>query len=211
MSPPTLRSPPATVPLALQPLTRAAFARFGTAIENPGGAAESANQGTAQKHARIAPVTAAYPPAAPRASQNLNLFSCAPRALPASGVFAVTILERHPYTPQTFIPLALSVAPDAPSFYVVIVAPTCARTGMPRLAELAAFRCHGGQAVTYAAGTWHAPMVVVGAARVDFCVLVAENGVPDDDCQEVLIGGGGVGVKVLEPSWGLWQKPASRL
>jgi len=46
----------------------------------------------------------------------------------------------------------------------------------------------GDQAVTYAPGTWHAPMVVVGRQRVDFVVTQFVNGVPQDDCQEVLLG-----------------------
>ena len=40
-----------------------------------------------------------------------------------SDVFAVKILERHPFTPQTFIPLGLG-AQDKGTYYLVIVAPT---------------------------------------------------------------------------------------
>lgn len=88
----------------------------------------------------------------------------------------------------------------------MIVAPT-GDDGMPKLDELVAFRCRGDQAVTYAPGTWHAPMVAVGG-RIDFCVLVAENGVQDEDLQEVLIGGEGVRVQVVDEqgNWGLWEK-----
>jgi ureidoglycolate lyase len=39
--------------------------------------------------------------------------------------------------------------------------------------------------VTYAAGTWHAPMVVVGLAAVEFVVVQNTNGVEIEDCQEV--------------------------
>ena len=45
-------------------------------------------------------------------------------------------------------------------------------------------------AVTYAPGTWHAPMIVLGSKRVDFLVTQFANGVTDDDVQEVLIGSG---------------------
>lgn len=45
-------------------------------------------------------------------------------------------------------------------------------------------------AVTYAPGTWHAPMIVLGSRRVDFLVTQFANGVANDDCQEVLIGSG---------------------
>lgn len=62
--------------------------------------------------------------------------------------------------------------------------------------------------MTYAAGTWHAPMVVLGTREVEFVVLVHENGVGGDDCQEVLIGGEGVKVEVRggigRGKYGLW-------
>jgi ureidoglycolate lyase len=54
----------------------------------------------------------------------------------------------------------------------------------PDLENLRAFVAHGGQAVTYAAGTWHAPMVVLGRRRVDFVVVQFVNGVEEEDCQE---------------------------
>lgn len=179
-------------------------------------------------------------------------------------VFDVRILERHPYTTQTFIPLDLSSqkrvlrdrVPDKKShdwkgygegdvgitldgsaeqdeeqeepIFLVIVAPTlkgqsAAATSSspsnnsassdpltmttigtlsdpvnegtadsnrvlirdpPDLENLRAFIAHGGQAVTYGPGTWHAPMVVLGPRRVDFVVVQYVNGVDDEDCQE---------------------------
>ncbi|PGG97030.1 hypothetical protein GX51_07529 [Blastomyces parvus] len=169
----------------------------------------------------------------------MSMFSCFPRALrrggghgrkPGGGLFDVRILERHPYTTQTFIPLGVPSGLDrkrpdngnnalstgarnknddsnndnpVPS-YLVIVAPslhgqTAQATVVnaqgrkeqvlirdpPDLRNMKAFIAHGGQAVTYGAGTWHAPMVVVGRRRVDFVVVQFANGVAEDDCQEV--------------------------
>ena len=118
-------------------------------------------------------------------------------------VFKVSILERHPYTTQTFSPLGLSPHDGCVGF-LVIVAPslqastaTAARsadgslktiTNPPDLSGLRAFIARGGQAVTYGPGTWHAPMVVLGQRRVDFLVTQFVNGVAEDDCQEVLLG-----------------------
>jgi ureidoglycolate lyase len=215
MPPPrTISAPSRSQPVPTTPLTPAAFAPFGTAIQNPGGSSNSsnastANQGTARKHSQISPIISSYPATSPVASTNLNLFVCAPRKLSPAGVFACKVLERHPFTTQTFIPLALA-SEDPSTFYIVIVAPT-GSDGMPVLEELRAFRARGDQAVTYAAGTWHAPMVVVGERAVDFCVLVAENGT-EEDCEEVLVGGeGGVAVKVLEGNWGLWERAREKL
>ena len=97
---------------------------------------------------------------------------------------------------------------------MVIVAPTRPQDGLPDLAGLKAFRCRGNQAVTYAPGCWHAPMVVVderggsdsGGGGVDFVVVQSENGTAMD-CEEVLIAGGGVPVLVRQHmgNWGLWE------
>ena len=92
------------------------------------------------------------------------------RDLVAGIRFAVEILERHPFTTQTFCPLGLASG-STETYYLVIVAPSLEnpiQTGEggsrlerpPDLNKLRAFIAHGGQAVTYAPGTWHAPMVV---------------------------------------------------
>jgi ureidoglycolate lyase len=62
-------------------------------------------------------------------------------------------------------------------------------SGLPDLDNLRAFIAKGSQAVTYGAGTWHAPMVVLGNKPVDFVVVQYANGVGLEDCQEVEIKG----------------------
>lgn len=128
-------------------------------------------------------------------------------------MFQCKILERHPYTSQSFIPLALDSNPEnkTSSCFLVIVAPTLtsAPGNPPDLENLRAFICGGSQGVTYAAGTWHAPMVALGERPIEFVVLVHENGVEGEDTQEVLIGQNGIGVKVLamgNGENGLWAK-----
>lgn len=244
----------------------------------------------------IAPLSNGYENACPSgkaAQARMSMFSCFPRKLRRekqsthrqshedpleehdteneadfeSPVFDVRILERHPFTTQTFIPLDLSSQkrvlrdrhPDKKShnwkgygdgdvgvildgsadqdeeqeepIFLVIVAPTlkgqsaAATSGdaasssspsspsadklessiatlsdpineggasterilirdPPDLENLRAFIARGGQAVTYGAGTWHAPMVVLGSRRVDFVVVQYVNGVETEDCQE---------------------------
>lgn len=86
---------------------------------------------------------------------------------------------------------------------VIIVAPTLSpplspsnltpyfakqqQSGLPDLANVKAFVAEPGMGVTYEAGTWHAPMVVVGESRIDFVVSQWVNGRKDDDCQEIEI------------------------
>ncbi|KAH6617254.1 ureidoglycolate hydrolase [Chaetomium tenue] len=136
---------------------------------------------------------------------------------PQPSTFPITVLERHPYTTQTFIPLTANPT----THYLVIVAPTLPPPpnappkkeeeeeetlpvptslppstdypralpggGMPDLRRVRAFVASAAQAVTYGAGTWHAPMVALGekGAAVDFVVVQFANGVAVEDCQEV--------------------------
>lgn len=84
--------------------------------------------------------------------------------------------------------------------YLVIVAPTLGPTkdfpdrGPPDLEKLRAFIARGDQAVTYAPGTWHAPMAVVGSTSVDFIVVQYCSGVPAEDCEENELEGEGIGI-----------------
>ena len=135
----------------------------------------------------------------------MSMFSCFPRRV-ESERFKVGILERHPYTTQTFCPLGLA-RDDQETLFLVIVAPSLSDTvdgvsNPPDLPNIKAFVGRGNQAVTYGPGTWHAPMVVLGKGRVDFVVTQFVNGVADDDCQEVLVGDGvDVDLSQLPTSW----------
>ncbi|KAE8354144.1 ureidoglycolate hydrolase [Aspergillus coremiiformis] len=232
MPAPTLTTTP-TLQVKPSPLTKEAFGPFGTAIYSPlprnltttpslsslpphNPTPILVNQATSLKYSPISPLQNHYPghcPSDQPSSARMSMFSCFPRHLrshPAtsSKVFDVRILERHPFTTQTFIPIDLSSQSTAGDqdepCYLVIVAPTLkgqtasAMTPAgpttirdpPDLKNLRAFVARGGQAVTYGPGTWHAPMVVVGSRRVDFVVVQYVNGVDAEDCQEAAFGEG---------------------
>lgn len=123
--------------IKIEPLTHIAFAPFGEVIENPqrsGNDAIShvaANQGSATKYLNITHMSNNYNLAASRrpASVSMNMFTCKPRELQSKDgkrLFPVKILERHPFTPQTFVPLG--VGAEAKTQYLVIVAPTLPST-----------------------------------------------------------------------------------
>jgi ureidoglycolate lyase len=201
--------------IPLEPLSFDTFVPFGSVIQNPTSPSNStastlqhivpvtANQGSARKFPDISPLDNFYASASSKKHVRgaISLFECKPRELrQANGkdVFEVRILERHPYTTQTFSPLGLSAAAVEDTHYLVIVAPTLPQTtttstttrppkgtGPPDLQNIRAFLARGNQAVTYAAGTWHAPMVVLGARAIDFIVVQFVNGVTLDDCQEM--------------------------
>ncbi|KAI0514545.1 ureidoglycolate hydrolase [Xylaria bambusicola] len=187
--------------------------------------AVSANQGTAIQYRAIASMRDLYGEAPSRkaASPRMTMFVCGARTLVSrdnggggedqeNGFFEVKVLERHPFTSQTFIPLTA----DTSKRYLVIVAPTLERReddgdgkllpapegtglpgrGLPDVRGLRAFVASGEQAVTYAAGTWHAPMVALGPAgsTIDFVVVQFANDIPVEDCQEVALENGRRGV-----------------
>ncbi|PVH74973.1 ureidoglycolate hydrolase [Cadophora sp. DSE1049] len=227
--------PPQDVLLSPAALTQSTFSPFGTVIANPSPSlipsstlisippgAVQANQGSALKYLNVTDMRDLYSeaPSAVPSKAVMNMFVCAPRSLlptgksgPGSdseGIFPVSILERHPYTTQTFVPLGISPKESQQVRYLVIVAPSLppASTdaefpvpngdalpgrGLPDLGKVKAFIAHGGQAVTYGAGTWHAPMVVLGNRAVDFVVVQFANGVGIEDCQEVEFGERGEG------------------
>ena len=243
------------------------FAPFGDVIQNPATHGDlprlhrqEANQGSATKWLDVTKMRNWYDlgQSRKRAEVAMNMFVCKPRQLETragSTVFPVKILERHPFTPQTFLPLGVDRA--AETCYLVIVAPTLplrsrkgsdesleppyplpaprrkrslrerllgarpnlftndssSRTtpaslvslgsgrkgsGLPDLEQIRAFIARGDQAITYGAGTWHAPMVVLGQKAIDFVVVQYMNGVAIEDCQECELEGesGGDGLAV---------------
>ncbi|KAI0853260.1 ureidoglycolate hydrolase [Daldinia vernicosa] len=203
--------------------------------------AVSANQGTAIQYRGLAPPLRdlyAQAPSGKAATPRTTMFVCGARELEleserggggsgdgsssssSAGLFTVRVLERHPFTTQTFIPLSSSSSSSPPAQYLVIVAPTLPPTsadndlpvpedtdtnttaqtklpgrGMPDLRRIRAFLATGSQAVTYGAGTWHAPMAALGppGSAVDFVVVQFANDEPVEDCQEVALEGGGEG------------------
>ncbi|EFX04469.1 ureidoglycolate hydrolase [Grosmannia clavigera kw1407] len=171
----------------------------------------SANQGSAIKYQHVSRLADRYAadgaPSGQPSAAVANVFVCAARTLVedpehsrhgGAGLFPVTILERHPYTTQTFVPLTAR----GNTRYLVIVAPTLAsngpsssqrdRRGPPDVHNLRAFVARGDQAVTYGAGTWHAPMAALGASgtSVAYAVFQFANGVGPEDCQETVLDGG---------------------
>lgn len=148
--PPSIPAP--KLKIKLETLSQDAFSPFGTVIQNPAHNSShqtsaspkviEANQGSALKYIDVSHLTNHYGAASSKkaAKAVVNMFVCKPRRLRSrkadgdiitdqvngSGiehVFDVSILERHPYTPQTFIPMGVA-KDDVTTKYLVIVAPT---------------------------------------------------------------------------------------
>ena len=94
--------------LALEPLTRAAFAPFGDVISLDGARHFSINGGTTERFHDLAKIDLGEADG----RTLVNVFRGQPRALP----FEVAMMERHPHGSQAFIPLS-------DGRYLVVVAP----------------------------------------------------------------------------------------
>lgn len=193
------------------PLTPEAFAPYGGVIsadhQIKNAESSSANYGTATKIHKVAPIENHFEKckSGKEATARWNIFRCsAPKHLiePKSKnvkKYTAKVLERHPYSTQTFLPMGQAKEKES---YVVIVAKTDYSTEekLPDPATVKAFVCKGNQSVTYGAGTWHAPMVVIDETipYIDFAVFIHENGVAEEDCQECYFEPG-YSVEYVEP------------
>jgi len=129
------------IALGIEPLTAAAFARFGEVIET---AKEPLviNAGFARRYNDLCAVDVA-----PEGGQtNVSIFIARARALPLT----VTMMERHPLGSQAFMPLQ-----DRPWLAVVAADPLDP-------ASFRAFAVPGTLGVNYARNTWHFPLITFG-------------------------------------------------
>ena len=142
--------------IVAEPLTAEAFAPFGAVLEGP------------PAPGRV-PMADTLANARPHAPVSLSVATVAPtKDLP----LAVTVLERHEHSSQTFIPLSVS--------RYLVLATLDAPGGGPDLARLRAFVARSGQGVTYAKGTWHHPVTVLDAPA-SFAVLMWRDGTAGDE------------------------------
>ncbi len=148
--------------LAIEPLTKAAFAPWGEVIERDGAAIRIINDGTTDRLHALAGVDVAGGGGRPI----ISIFAGRRRPFP----LAVAMLERHPLGSQSFFPLQ---AAD----WLVVVGHVEAGSPMLRC-----FRARGDQGVNYAVGAWHHPLLIL-VPQQDF--LVVDRDGPGDNCEEV--------------------------
>ena len=148
--------------IAVQPLSKAAFAGFGDVIETKGAEQRLINAGTTTRFHDLAAIDVADQNGRPL----ISIFRGQPFAFPVE----ITMMERHPIGSQGFFPLA-----DRP--FLVVVAPDEDGRPGPPLAFLAA----GDQGVNYAKNIWHHPLLALDAIS-DF--LVVDRGGANTDSHD---------------------------
>ncbi len=151
------------ISLNVMPLTQQAFAAFGDVIETDGRSHYSINNGTTERYHDLAKVD--LPVQYGRLL--INIFRAQPNPLP----IPVKMLERHPLSSQTFIPLS-----DTPFLIVVAAAETD-----PRATDLYAFLSNGRQGVNYHRAVWHHPLLALEKTS-DFVVVDLDSDA--ENCDE---------------------------
>ena len=117
-------------------LTREAFAEFGDVLDTEGGNHYPINGGRAERYHDLARVEAEGP--------NARVLISIIRGTPYSFPLKLTMVERHPFGSQAFMPLA-------PRPFVVVVCHDGENgPGTPH-----AFVTEPGQGVSYPRNTWH--------------------------------------------------------
>ncbi|MCO5064893.1 MAG: ureidoglycolate lyase [Rhizobiaceae bacterium] len=133
------------------PLTRKSFAPFGDVIDTEGGNHYPINGGRCERYHDLARVEAT----GPGARVLISLF----KAMPYDFPLALTMVERHPFGSQAFIPL--SPRP----FLVIVCHDTPDGPGIPN-----AFLTRPGQGVNYPRNLWHGVLTPIGEPQ-DFAVV----------------------------------------
>ena len=155
--------------IAIEPLTKAAFARFGDVVELDGAQRIGINQGFAERVNGLARIDVG----AEGGAVNVSLFTAKARPLP----IAVKLMERHPLGSQLFYPLQ-----DAP--WLVLV---CDDPRKP--ASYRGFAASGRQGVNYARNVWHHPLLVHADGER---FLVLDRAGPGENLEEIWLDSDGV-------------------
>ncbi|WP_116474352.1 ureidoglycolate lyase [Zobellella maritima] len=149
--------------LAIEPLTKEAFAPFGDVIESEGRDYFMINKGSTRRYHRLAEVQTDQ-----QGEGIISIF----RATPLEYPLRIGMLERHPFGSQAFIPLFGNE-------YLLVVAPAGPYQVDP--AAVRVFRASGRQGVNYHRGVWHHPVLAL-TDNDEF--LVVDRAGPGNNCDE---------------------------
>ena len=153
-----------TIRLAIEPLTRTAFAPFGDVIEMEGAHHYPINQGFAERFHDLARIDTT-----PEGGETIiSLFRGKPRPLPIE----IAFVERHPLGSQAFYPLQ-------ERDWLIVVADSASP---PTSKRLRAFRASGQQGINYARNVWHYPLLVLDQES-DFLIIDRKG--PGNNLDEV--------------------------
>ncbi|PWC90955.1 hypothetical protein TSH100_01695 [Azospirillum sp. TSH100] len=150
------------------PLSGEVFAPFGTVLAAGIGRSSVVNDGRGIRYDAEHGLGFAGEPMPPV----LALYRLTPSRLP----FAVTAMEQHPLSSQTFVPMT--------GGRFLVVAALADAHGDPDPGTARAFIAGPDQAITYAGGVWHCPLAALDETA-DFAMMMWRAPDPDADCRVV--------------------------
>jgi ureidoglycolate lyase len=137
--------------IKVRPLTREAFTQFGDVIDINTTNHYPINGGRAERYHDLATAVAI--------GDNARVLISIVRGTPYEFPLKLTMVERHPFGSQAFVPLS-------PRPFVVVVAHD--EDGKP--GEPQAFLTHPGQGVNYPRNSWHGVLTPIGETQ-DFLIV----------------------------------------
>ncbi len=129
------------IKLIPEKLTAENFADFGEVVTIQSKESRTINDGYAEKYADIAFLDTLEE----QGQTSVHIFVAKSRQFPLQ----ISMLEKHPFFSQTFIPRHSS------PFLVVVAPPAKA----PSIENLRAFITNGEQGINYSRGVWHFPLI----------------------------------------------------
>ena len=127
--------------LVPEKLTEDNFTDFGEVVSIQSKQSKTINNGFADKYADIASLDTSED----QGKTSVHIFVAKSRQFPLH----ISMLEKHPFFSQTFIPRHSSP-------FIVVVAPP---EKNPSIEKLKAFITNGEQGISYSRGVWHFPLI----------------------------------------------------
>ena len=159
------------IKLTPEELTEENFADFGEVVSIESKKSKTINNGFAEKFADIASLDTKED----QGQTSVHIFVAKSRQFPLH----ISMLEKHPYFSQTFMPRHSSP-------FIVVVAPP---SQSPIIENLRAFITNGQQGINYSRGVWHFPLISIND-NSQFIVIDRKHNEEFDtieQCEEVSI------------------------
>ena len=159
------------IKLTPEELTEENFADFGEVVSIQSKQSKTINNGFAEKFADIASLDTKED----QGQTSVHIFVAKSRQFPLH----ISMLEKHPYFSQTFIPRHSSP-------FIVVVAPPSEK---PSIEKIKAFITNGEQGINYSRGVWHFPLISI-KDNSQFIVIDRKHNEDIDtieQCEEIII------------------------
>ncbi len=159
------------IKLIPEELTEENFADFGEVVSIQSTKSKTINNGFAEKFTDIATLDTKED----QGQTSVHIFVAKSRQFPLH----ISMLEKHPYFSQTFIPRHSSP-------FIVVVAPPSEK---PSIEKIKAFITNGEQGINYSRGVWHFPLISI-KHNSQFIVIDRKHNEDIDSieqCEEIII------------------------